>query len=347
MQKTKRFKRICRKAAVILVPLVLLSSCGKKVDKPVIEPVKEEDRLVVFTSHKAEVYEPIIREFEERYGIWVDVRTSGTTELLEEIRNRYGEFTCDVVFGGGAESYNAYSDYFIPYEVSEKNKLKFYDASESNYWTPFSELPVVIIYNRKLVGKDHIPTGWSSLLDPYYEGSIAFADPTNSGSSVTILSTMLQALPGSDKEVLKEFVDRLDGQYLESSGEVTSSVSEGRFMIGITLEETACKAIASGANIRIVYPSEGTSAIPDAAAIVAGAEHVDNAKLFLEFISSADVQQITTKTMYRRSTRIDVEDTILPDRLNLLSFSIDKATSQREFLFTNWHEFTGAEASDE
>ena len=49
------------------------------------EKVSEEKRLTVYTSHKQEVYAPIIKEFEERTGIWVEVVPGGTTELLERI----------------------------------------------------------------------------------------------------------------------------------------------------------------------------------------------------------------------------------------------------------------------
>ena len=34
------------------------------------EKVSAEKRLTVYTSHKQEVYAPIIKEFEERTGIW-------------------------------------------------------------------------------------------------------------------------------------------------------------------------------------------------------------------------------------------------------------------------------------
>ena len=53
----------------------------------------EENKLVVYTSHKEEVYAPIIKEFEERTGIWVELHTGGTSELLEEIAEGNGEFT--------------------------------------------------------------------------------------------------------------------------------------------------------------------------------------------------------------------------------------------------------------
>ena len=69
--------------------------------------VSEDKKLIVYTSHKEEVYGPIIREFEERTGIWVEVRDGGSTELLEAIGQESGQQTCDIMFGGGVESYEA------------------------------------------------------------------------------------------------------------------------------------------------------------------------------------------------------------------------------------------------
>ena len=69
--------------------------------------VSEEKRLTVYTSHKQEVYAPIIKEFEERTGIWVEVVPGGTTELLERIREEGEKGSCDVMFGGGVESYES------------------------------------------------------------------------------------------------------------------------------------------------------------------------------------------------------------------------------------------------
>ena len=59
-------------------------------------PIPPENRLIVFTSHKPEVYAPIIKEFELRTGISVEVQAGGTTEMLEKIKN--GE-DADVMFG--------------------------------------------------------------------------------------------------------------------------------------------------------------------------------------------------------------------------------------------------------
>ena len=60
----------------------------------------EDERLVVYTSHKQELWWPIVREFEERTGIWVDVVTGGSNELLERISEEAESPRADVMFGG-------------------------------------------------------------------------------------------------------------------------------------------------------------------------------------------------------------------------------------------------------
>lgn len=343
--------RLLRAVAVIATALCsvgFISGCGEAEDSnPVIEQIDEENRLVVYTSHKEEIYAPIVKEFEDRTGIWVDVEYYGTTEFLEKIRSNYGSFTCDVVFGGGIESYNAYTDYFIPYKAEGRDNFKYADASKDDYWTPFSELPAVIIYNDKLVSEEQAPTGWNDLLDEHWKGNIAFANPNNSGSSITILSTLVQIMKGPNKDAIEKFAGQLDGNVLESSQTVTELVAKGTYAIGLTLEENALKAQSEGKDIAIVYPVEGTSAVPDAAAIVNGARHVKNAQLFLDFISGQDVQRILTENMYRRTVRTDVENTVQTDELILSGYDINEATKKRDFIMSTWNSLTETEAVDE
>ena len=105
----------------------------------------------MYTSHKQEVYAPIIKEFEERTGIWVEVVPGGTTELLERIREEGEKGSCDVMFGGGVESYEVFKDCFVSYESTQSDHIESIYRTEDHVWTPFTELPIVLIYNNKLV----------------------------------------------------------------------------------------------------------------------------------------------------------------------------------------------------
>ena len=97
-----------------------------------------EERLVIYTSHKESVYAPIIKEFEQRTGIWVEVQTGGTVTLLERIAA--GDSDCDLLFGGGADSLNAYSSCFAPYTSPNADSIApKYDLGNV-LWTPFSSL---------------------------------------------------------------------------------------------------------------------------------------------------------------------------------------------------------------
>lgn len=322
-------------AALCLLSL-LLGGCASSPD-PVMEALAptEEERLVVYTSHKEEVYGPIVKEFEERTGIWVEVVTGGSNELLERISAEREEPQCDVMFGGGVESLQLYADCFEPYAGSGAELLKPGLRPEGDRWTPFSSLPVVLIYHTRLVSPGEV-TGWADLLDERWKGKIAFADPAVSGSSYTAAITMLLCLPGDRWENLWAFEKNLDGKILEDSGDVVTAVDTGSCSIGITLEETALKRQSQGANIAIVYPEEGTSTLPDGTALVAGARHGDNARAFLEFIQSADVQALVVSDFSRRSVRSDVADLDTLPAVKSVDYDVEWASGIKEEFLSRW-----------
>lgn len=326
--------------AALCALLFLLSACGgAQPDTPTAAFAPDADRrLTVYTSHKEEVYGPIVKEFEERTGIWVQVVTGGTNELLERIAAETESPVCDVMFGGGVESLMSYASCFEPYTCSSADSLKPGLRPEGDLWTPFSSLPVVLIYNTKLVSPEEI-TGWADLLDPIWQGKIAFTDPTVSGSSYTAAITMLTALPGDDWDLTARFVDNLRGSILKDSGDVVSMVAVGSRYIGVTLEETALKRQAQGANIAIVYPVEGTSNLPDGAALIAGAPHRENAQAFLEFTQSEDVQSLVVSDFARRSVRADVadRDTLPPEaQLCIIDYDVAWASEIKEAFLRRW-----------
>lgn len=296
----------------LLVVLLVFAPMVLRIEKGAISrgedsyTIGEEQKLVVYTSHKKEVYEPIIQEFEARTGIWVEVKTGGTIELMETIASEAGENSGDVMFGGGVESYQAYRDSFEGYRCSDSGSLKDDFYSEKGWWTPFSALPVVIIYNYKLVSQEEAPGTWEELLKKEWKGRIAFADPQTSGTSCTALLTMCQVMKMEPRQLAECFMKQLDGKVLEDSGLVTANVKEGTSPVGVTLEESARKAIEQGADISIIYPEDGTSAVPDGTAIIKHAPHSENARLFLDFTVSRDVQRLLGDKLGRRSVRTDI-----------------------------------------
>lgn len=337
-EKTGGGEGLKKRALAALTALCLLAGCAPRAGEASPYAPAPEDRLTVYTSHKWEVYAPLVQEFEERTGLWVEVVTGGTNELLEQIAAEAEDPRCDVMFGGGVESLAAYAHCFEPYTCAQADKLKADFREGEDLWTPFSVLPLVLIYNTKLLSQGQV-SGWGDLLDSKWKGKIALADPNVSGSSYTAVLTMLQCLPGDDWDLLERLVDNLDGKVLADSGDVVSAVSGGSCYLGVTLEETALKQQALGAEIAIVYPREGTSAVPDGSALIRGAAHRENGELFLDFVVSENTQRRVAEEFSRRSVRTDVEgaDGRVPEsELGLIEYDLTWAGELKGEFALRW-----------
>lgn len=333
-----------KKILIWLISLSLvLSGCASGDAQPDYGP-EEAEKLVLCTSHKQEVWLPIVREFENRTGIWVEVVEGGTLELLQQLED--GTLQADVIFGGGVESLESYASLLAPYTSRYDGELLSQYRCEDGIWTPFSTLPVVLIYNPKLLPAGAV-SGWQDLLAPELAGRIAFADPSVSASSFTALATLVQALGQDDADsLLQAFAASLDGKQIGSSGEVLSAVATGDCLVGITIEETALRYIGAGEPLGMVYPAEGTSCVPDGSAILKSAAHPENAQAFVDFTVSQDVQKLLQQQFFRRSVRRDLaQATDLPALSTLAQVDYDThwANKNRDKLLMSWQFYFGTE----
>lgn len=305
---------------------------------------KESETLTVYSPHQSEIINPIIKEFQDRTGIKVDLVQGGTGELLSRVSAEAENPGADVFWGGGAESLEAFGENFESYKTKEDSSIPDEYKSSSNVWTGFSALPMVIMYNEDMVKENKAPASWKDLLDENWKGKIAYTDPSKSGSSYTQLVTMLFAYEdGGEKgwDFVDDFVGNLDGTILSSSSMVPKGVADGEFPVGITLEEAAFRYIAGGAPVNVSYPEEGTSAVPDGVALIKDSENVDNAHTFIDFLVSKDVQEMIVEDFNRRSIRDDVappEGLVSSEEIPLVDYDFDWSASNKEEVLDKFHQ---------
>ncbi|MGN0506323.1 MAG: extracellular solute-binding protein [Lachnospiraceae bacterium] len=313
---------------IFLFAFLLLAGCGLNSAEGVVSAPSREQRLVIYTSHTESVYAPLIKEFEERTGIWVEVKTGGTLELIECIKEKKENSDCDLLFGGGADTLEANKELFAPYS-KERN-----GTNES--WTPFSSSPLVLIYNTKLV-RNNPPTGWPDLLKEVWQGEIAYADPQSSDSAYTVLSVLTQMLSGEESKLLAAFRKNIGNCGLVSAEQAVSEVANGNYYIGVTLEETALRSMQEGYDITMVYPEEGTCMQVDGLAIISGCAHEENARLFIEFMLEQDTQQYLAEHLNRRPVRTDVPlPEWLPEDISCISYDVSLGASRQKELLSLW-----------
>ncbi|WP_010270565.1 ABC transporter substrate-binding protein [Paenibacillus senegalensis] len=302
----------------------------------------KKGRLTVYSPNAAEVNNPIVKEFQDRTGIEVQLISGGTGEMLKRVQAEAGNPLGDVFWAGGADSLEAYKDYFEPYRTSEYDNLVPEYVGSGDYWTPFAALPMVIMYNKDLVDEADAPKSWEDLLDEKWKGKIAFVDPAKSGSSYTQLVTMLTAFGKEDEggwDYVRKLIENIDGKLLPSSSMVYKGVADKEFPVGVTLEEAALRYVEGGAPVGIMYPEEGTSAVPDGAAIIKDAKNMEEAKMFIDFLVGTDVQPMIQTEFNRRSVRKDaapIEGIPAIEDIKLVDYDFDWSASHKDELISKF-----------
>lgn len=331
----KIFKKSLNLLLVLL--LLLVTACGKEDKKS-----SKSNEVTVYSPLFPDAINSITSGFTKKTGIKVNLVVAGTGELLKRIQAESENPLGDVIFGGGAESLNSYKEYFSPYEILSDNKIDPLFKDPENKWFGFAVLPMVIIYNTDLVSKEEAPTSWNDLIDPKWKGKIAMASPIKSGSAYTITATLLTAF-GKDSETgddfIKKFISNLDGKILGGSSAVPKGVVNKEYSIGLTLESSAVKYKNAGGHIEIVYPSEGTSVVADGAALIKNAINEENAKLFLDYAGSKEVQETFSTKFNIRGVRDDIA---LPSGLGpisdikLLNYDFNWASQSKKYILKKW-----------
>lgn len=298
--------------------------------------------VTIYCPHEADPLNAGVKEFEDATGIHVDVVAAGSGELLKRIAAEKDNPLCDVFWGGGAESTAANAQYFDTFIPDADALIPATSKDTNRKWVGESPVPVVIMYNKNLVSEADAPKGWKDLLNPKWKGKIAFADPAKSGSAYTLLCTMITAFgkdDGKGWEFIKALYANLDGKIQGSSSNSYKMVADGEYCIGLTQEKSVQNYLIAGANVGMVYPQEGTSAVPDAIGIVKGCKNLENAKIFANFMLDKQNQKMMSDKFNRRSVRTDMDPpTKLPPMkdIKLVNYDFAWASTQKADVLAKW-----------
>lgn len=285
------------------------SDSGSKDPAPEQEEDKATDSLVVYTASPEEMINAIVPEFEQKYGVKVEIVTAGTGELLKRIETEQANPLGDVLWGGGVASIVPKKDLFENYQSVNESAMLEDCKNTEGMMTRFSVLPNCLMVNTELLG-DITVEGYADVLNPELKGKIGFADPAKSSSSfqhiVNILYAMGEGNPDNGWGYIEDICKNLDGKLLGSSSAVPKGVADGEYVVGFTHEEYASKYVKDGAPVKIVYMKEGVTKTADTIQIIKGAKNMENAKKFIDFLTSKEVQDVVASKLNRRSVRNDV-----------------------------------------
>jgi len=306
-------------------------------------PATTGGSMTLYYSHSAEWSDALIKEFQDKTGIQVDMVGAGTGELVSRMIAEKANPQGDVLWGGVVDTYEPIPELLEPYVSAEAGALDPTCVSSGNTYYGWDIEPMVIMYNTKLVSEEDAPKGWLDLLDPKFKGQIACVDPTTSSSSFGALMGAIMALgkdDGKGYEYVGKLVENLDGKIGTSSSTNIKLVADGEYAVGITYEEGALRYIAAGADMQVVYPEEGTNPSPSGIAVIKGCPNPENAKLFVDFILSKEAQS-QLGAIHRRTARTDIpsaEGMVPLDEIAQVDYDLQWVAEHKEEFNQLWRD---------
>ena len=308
------------------LPLALLAQSARA------QPAK---KLVVYTSNDSTLNDLVFAAFKAETGIEVEPVAAGSGVVMRRLQAEKARPLGDIVWGVSRSLLQTNKALFEPYVSKNRDATPAEYRDPDNLWIGNNLHLLVILQNTKIVPEADAPKSWADLLDPKWKGKIAFTDPANSGSAYTTVTMLVDLWGGGEagwKKVAQLFRNM---KVLNRSSLVFQGVGNGEYPLGISLEYAGPLWAQGGAPVKVIYPSDGTTASMEGVAVIKGGPNTENAKVYVDYINRKDVREMILKATFRRPTRSDLDLSTLPGGLpplasvKLVNYDEDGWTEKR------------------
>ena len=262
-----------------------------------------QGELVVYCTVQEEWCRPMVAAFEKKTGIKVLMTRKSAGEFYAQIKAEAANPRGDIWWGGTGDPHLQAAEEGLTQEykspmLSQLNDWAVRQAEQSHYRTVGIYMGALgYSYNTEQLRKRNLPEPkcWSDLLNPAFKDEIQVANPNSSGTSYTMLATLVQIM-GEDKafDYLKK-LHRNVNQYTKSGAAPARAAATGESLIGITFQHDAVVQAVNGAPVKIVSPCEGTGYEIGSMSIIKGAKNLENAKKWYDWALTPEAQEIGAK----------------------------------------------------
>ena len=301
----------------------------------------DEGSVVLYTMHGPEITDPVLSGFEDTYPE-IDlemVEVGGTGETISRIEAESDNPSGDVMWGGDKFVYEGSAHLFRSAEL--ENDEHVVEQDPEGIWHATDLLFQTVHVNTDLLPEesDH-PSTFEDLIEMDFGGEIAFANPRNSGTSYSLLLSML-SLYGWD--YVEQFVD--NARVLDGSGEMFEYPRDGENPVGFINEDIGGEWESQGVPIRVIHPEDGVSNQIGSAGLIDGGPNPDQGETLVNYLMSEQAQTILSEEVGRRPSRLDVDPPEgLPavEELDLVDFDQEYIEADEEELLDQFDEILEA-----
>ena len=277
--------------------------------------------VTVYTPHGKELLGDLKARFEREHPNinieWVDLSSQ---EVLDRLRAERADPKADLWFGAPAVVFEQASrdsllENFMP---SWAGNVPPEARDSAGYWFGTYLTPEVIGYNSDAVKATDAPRDWDDLADRRWRGKLVMRDPAPSGTMRAIFGAILQKSlleTGSTARGF-EYLRRIDAntrEYVATPAVLYQRLGRREGVVTLyNMPDLATLEQRTKIPIKAVIPRSGTPMLVDAIAIVKGAKHGEQAKLFYNFVASKDMVLVAARVHLRIPARSDIPADSLP-----------------------------------
>ncbi|MER6090479.1 ABC transporter substrate-binding protein [Streptomyces bluensis] len=288
----------------------------------IVDGSRREKKLLIYSNTSQTNWQPVFDAFTAHYPWLVDIRATnlGSSAVYERYYSEAatGGSPADLLVSNGGPLWADYATRKVTADYSSPEKGHLPDWAEMlpGVWV-FTTDPVVVLYNRKTLDTSRNPQGLTSLAalaeaEPSrFRGRIGVYDPTNAYGYSTNQGYTSSVAGGWDT-----FGRLLPFARAEhSSGTLVEKVVSGEYDASFNLSGGVAVPAAEGSGglLGWTYCEEGTVVVPRAASIVKTAAHPNAARLFVDFLLSAEGQAAVARgglAPYRDGVKQDDTDSL-------------------------------------
>ncbi|MBE2278214.1 MAG: extracellular solute-binding protein [Rhodobacteraceae bacterium] len=290
--------------SLALAMVLVSTTAANAADQALIDAAMAEGQVVWYTSLiQDQAVRPMVAAFEAKYpGITVEAVTGKSTDLLLRITDevKANSLRADVHHGGGAAqtliAQGMVAEFVPDSAAAYPDDLK----DPAGLWTAHVVNFLVPAYNTDLVDEADAPKSYDDLLDPKWQGQIAWAASMTQGGPPGFIGTVLGTM---GQEEGMAYLTKLSEQRIinvPANQRVTlDQVIAGEYPIALcTFSHHAEISAAQGAPVKWIALEPMVTNTVDPIFLLAGGPNPNAGKLFIDFVISDEGQQVLADAEY-------------------------------------------------
>lgn len=251
--------------------------------------MQEAHALTVYTAGPGALAKSLASGFEKQTGIKVNIFQATTGKVMARLEAEQANPQADVLISASWDTAEDLHQrgWLLPYQ--SPNAAKVPDAYKSADFVAQGISALGIVWNSKSNTPE--PKSWSDLTGPAFKNNVTMPDPALSGASADLLI----GLQNAEGEQAWQLFDRLKSNGLVISGpnaQAVAPVLQGaKAAVFGAVDYVTYNNIAQGESVKVVFPQDGTVAVPRPMMILKNSQHAADAKAFVDYVLSPEGQQ--------------------------------------------------------